>query len=98
VGAQHTPGPWLAAAKPSSVVGLPVVATTNGRSIASVTFFRLGDEFAAHDRESRANARLIALAPDMYEALKLLLSNPLSSEGRKLGLEVIAQLDAEQSQ
>lgn len=65
----HTPGPWIAAAFPSSIVGLPVVAQ-NGRSIASVTFFKLGPEFSQHDRESQSNARLISAAPDLLEALK----------------------------
>jgi hypothetical protein len=72
---EHTPGPWLAAAKPSSVVGLPVVSTKNGRSVASVTFFALGEQFVNHDAESQANARLIAAAPDMLEALKALKYN-----------------------
>ena len=67
-----TPGPWLAAAKPSSVVGWPVVATGNGRSICSVTYSQpLGPGEVApgehwFDRkfntESAANAAYIALA------------------------------------
>ena len=64
----HTPGPWLAASKPSSVVGLPVVATRTGRSVASVSFFALGQQFSNHDAESQANAKLIAAAPDLFEA------------------------------
>jgi hypothetical protein len=55
-----------------------------------------GQDVTRHQLE--AVATLAAAAPALLEALKLLLSNPLSSEGRKLGLEVIAQLDAEQSQ
>lgn len=68
--AKHTPGPWLAASHPSSVSGLPIVARPSGRSIASVTFFHLGEAFASHDAESRANARLIAAAPTLLEALQ----------------------------
>lgn len=67
---KHTPGSWMAASKASSIVGLPVVAKT-GRSIASVTFFNLGERFDHHEQESYANARLIAAAPDMLAALKL---------------------------
>lgn len=63
----------MAAAAPSSVVGLPVVART-GRSIASVTFFKLGAEFRNHDAESKANAHLIAAAPELYEALTNLVA------------------------
>ena len=66
---KHTPGPWMAASKASSIVGLPVVAKT-GRSIASVTFFNLGERFDHHEQESYANARLIAAAPGMLAALK----------------------------
>lgn len=65
----HTPGPWLAASHPSSVGGLPIVGQ-QGRSIASVTFFHLGAAFEKHDAESRANARLIAAAPDLLAALR----------------------------
>ena len=67
---KHTPGPWLAASRLLSIVGLPVVATANGRSIASVAFFALGEAFANHNRESAANAALIAAAPDLLEALR----------------------------
>ena len=71
---KHTPGPWVAG-KPSSVVGWPVVATS-GRSICSITYVQKskidptvpGD--GAFNRESSANAHLIAAAPDMYKALK----------------------------
>jgi hypothetical protein len=65
---KHTQGPWIAASKASSVVGLPVVAQS-GRSIASVSYFNLGEGFANHERESLANSRLIAAAPDMLQAL-----------------------------
>jgi hypothetical protein len=68
-----------------------------GRELARLAR-RAADDLDAYAKTREANASLIAAAPAMYEALKLLLSNPLSSEGRKLGLEVIAQLDAEQSQ
>lgn len=64
--AKHTPGPWMAAAKPSSIVGWPVVAPrAMGRSICNVT---------VHD-EAQGNARLIAAAPDMLAALKHAAAN-----------------------
>ncbi|WP_247997030.1 hypothetical protein [Brucella tritici] len=66
---KFTPGPWIAAQRYSSKVGLPVVSSTYGRSIASVTFFGLGEQFKSHDDESCANANLIASAPDLYDAL-----------------------------
>ena len=61
----HTPGPWTAASAWSSVVGLPVVAQS-GRSVASVTYFNLGEHFNNHHQESIANSRLIAAAPMMF--------------------------------
>lgn len=71
--AKFTKGRWVAAQKHSSKVGLPVVASPHGRSIASVTFFGLGENFKSHDDESYANAHLIAAAPELYEALKDIL-------------------------
>lgn len=70
-----TKGPWLMAAKPSSVVGWPIVATPSGRSICSLNYVQhsnidpkvSGDD--AFNRESRANGLLIASAPDLLEAL-----------------------------
>lgn len=68
---KFTPGPWVAAPF-SSVVGAPVVASPSGRSIANVTYFRLGGAFEHHDAESEANAALIAVAPELYSALETL--------------------------
>lgn len=66
----HTSGPWMAASHPSSVSGLAVVARPSGRSIASVTFFHLGEGFENHDAESKANSLLIAAAPELLAALE----------------------------
>lgn len=66
---KFTAGHWIASQKHSSKVGLPIVASPHGRSIASVTFFGLGENFKNHDDESYANAHLIAAAPELYEAL-----------------------------
>ncbi|WP_176026500.1 hypothetical protein [Brucella intermedia] len=71
---KFTKGTWIAARKHSSKVGLPIVASPHGRSIAAVTFFGLGEQFKSHDDESYANAHLIAAAPDLYSALSALLN------------------------
>jgi uncharacterized protein (DUF1501 family) len=70
---KHTQGPWIAAPY-SSAVGAPVVAA-NGRSIAKITYYALASEgFANHERESDANGRLIAAAPDMLAALQAVMA------------------------
>lgn len=83
----HTRGPWIAASY-SSVVGAPVVSQS-GRPIASVTYFKLGDGFQNHDRESAANACLIAAAPDLLEALRQIVqqddTGPMVYETRENG-------------
>lgn len=65
--AAFTPGPWMAAARPSSIVGWPVVARPHGKSICSVSW--LPGLPAAAEAEVRANARLISAAPDLLKAL-----------------------------
>lgn len=68
---KHTPGPWF-------VDGLIVSAAGKG-SVG----FAYGPSFAERSevgRESLANARLIAVAPELLEALQMLLSYTLSCE------------------
>lgn len=65
---KHTPGNWMAASRPSSVVGWPIVASPSGRVIANLAWMPgLTPELEA---EIAANARLIAVAPDMLAILK----------------------------
>lgn len=71
----HTPKPWIAAAKPSSIVGWPVVAS-NGRAICTMNYVQHSkiDPAVEGDRrfnaESKANAALIAEAPEMLDLLE----------------------------
>jgi len=63
---KHTPGPWMAASRPSSIVGWPVVAPGDGgRSVCNIT--------TGHD-QSEANAHLISAAPDLLAALKAVIA------------------------
>jgi hypothetical protein len=80
-GTAFTKGPWLMAAKPSSVVGWPIVAPqAMGRVICSLNYAdpkafggrQSGD--IAFNRESKANAHLISAAPELYEALAGLIA------------------------
>lgn len=73
--AQFTPGPWFASPY-SSIVGIGVLGV-GGRVIASVAVAPGFNPTAKHDKQEHveyaaeigANARLIAAAPDLYEAL-----------------------------
>lgn len=53
---EYTEGPWIAAAKPSSIVGWPI-CSESGRVICNVA-------------SGGADANLIAAAPDLLEALE----------------------------
>lgn len=73
----HTPGPWMAAAKPSSIVGWPVVAPPTGRMICDVSIAPKPSDtsdgkWSQHFVEVAANARLIASAPELLEALRMI--------------------------
>jgi hypothetical protein len=65
----------MVAAKPSSIVGWPVVGP-GGQSICSLSWIGTKpddvseERFAAYRAEVEANGRLIAAAPSMAEALR----------------------------
>jgi hypothetical protein len=62
---KHTPGPWTA--DPGAVTGAPhTYVRTGGRREARAVARAQGRSA----RESEANARLIAAAPDLLETLK----------------------------
>jgi hypothetical protein len=80
-----TPGPWIAAAKPSSVVGWPIVAS-GGRLISDLAWqpkpeHVTAEEYDAFYRECQSNATLIALAPELVEALAELVDQGLTIDG-----------------
>src|SRR5690606_27467430 len=77
---KHTKGPWMAATSPSSVVGWPVVGPM-GRSLCNASWMPKKAypdvseaDYAAFNSECEANARVIAAAPDLLAALKLIAS------------------------
>jgi hypothetical protein len=75
----HTPGPWIAEWKPNDDEDGPAAP---GDIYYTGEFFRVLDveddpvEYISLSRP--ANARLVAAAPDMLEALKFVLSGPYS--------------------
>jgi hypothetical protein len=69
--AKHTPGPWLVDDQVEhDRVGFIAVATEAGAHVCDI--FPFGNRAGASDRSlavHRANANLLAAAPDMLEAL-----------------------------
>lgn len=66
---KHTPGPW----RPNG----NTIELANGMALRVATCTPIGTGYASKGREeSRANARLIAAAPDMLDALRGLLADP----------------------
>lgn len=87
----HTPGPWQCVGpneEATHIVAMPDDATKLGTPIAWAV--------AQHERgEGPANARLIAAAPDLLEALKAAVSQfdklPFESEWIKQAKESISK-------
>lgn len=66
--AKHTPGPWSLDPEDKSIVG-----KDEDLAIATIENIDVGGDKGFHfGEESRANARLIATAPELLEALQLL--------------------------
>ena len=72
----HTPGPWRLKELRE------IVSEASNRHIAKVTFPAFG--FVGYD-EADANARLIAVAPEMLDALRELLSIVQSGDAPAYG-------------
>lgn len=75
---QHTPGPWQV--QKEALPNRVGITATNGRFIT----WTMG---GAPNSESEANARLIAAAPDLLEALEVICrefanGHPLIQQGR----------------
>lgn len=83
---QFTPGPWHVILD-AFHVGNKRVASFHPSAIAKV----YGDEPKDDDPKSTANARLIAAAPELYEALEALLPENC---GRNAGTEAKARVNA----
>jgi hypothetical protein len=73
--AQHTPGPWIKNVVPTSAGSAITIQSADHRiAIIYVDGIRKGiDDELPRSIENRANARLIAAAPDLLEALQHLM-------------------------
>ena len=91
---EHTPAPWR-------VIGSAVRAE-RGDEIAYVqrtTFFNSDDLMEAphvDHKQAQANARLIAAAPELLEALEYIVTGVVSPEGRRRAEAAIAKATVSQ--
>lgn len=77
----HTPGPWVVHQRPNEPIEYGHhVTTADGLTVCSVTY-QLPESVDGKVVEARriANARLIAAAPELLEALGTLAAFPLES-------------------
>ena len=74
---KHTPGPWRVETRPDGLGGKDVLVYGGSLPVCDC-FMALASSTPA---EERANARLIAAAPTMLQALKLAF-NDLAENGR----------------
>ena len=88
---KHTPGPWEANfdRKPFSIIPKGIDLTSDFKSTLGVVF---RSQVKSLDDEQIANARLIAAAPEMLEALKYVVKYHRendSGEGELFGLDFV---------
>jgi hypothetical protein len=79
---QHTPGPWIENVVPTSAGSAITIQSADHRiAIIYVDGIRKGiDDKLPRSIENRANARLIAAAPDLLEALNTWLKQYSAEE------------------
>ena len=69
---QHTPGPWIVATDKVSVLSITAVDMANQKPCPKVVDCASGYDAMSYE-EAQANARLIAAAPELLEALVSML-------------------------
>ncbi len=77
---KHTPGPWVAVARTNAYIDIeaPEQHGYSAKKVASTSF-----------TNHEANARLIAAAPDLLNALVMVLDDPNALDGRPRTAEVV---------
>jgi hypothetical protein len=77
MGAKHTPGPWTINRTSERHGQRPYGISAGKRGPTPKNIVNWGGMAAPASQESEANARLIASAPDLLEALRQLLGNAI---------------------
>ncbi len=87
---KHTPGPWKVHNHSNPITGntLCIHSPKSKKNNSNVITF-----FKAVDSEDRANARLIAESPKMYEVCKYLAENGWNAGVTEMAREVIARVE-----
>lgn len=71
---KHTPGPWMYAGAGAIKRDYTAIGCTDGETIASA-WGHSNSGFFVSEEEKEANARLIAAAPELFEALLDMVSD-----------------------
>ena len=79
---EHTKGPWQAVKRAGSYTSPFIIQTEHGRHVANLTGSNLEPEGQSIG-EAEANARLIAAAPELLEALKGLVAAYEAAQDRE---------------
>jgi hypothetical protein len=90
MGTQHTPGPWHIAEYGTNEDGTP---KHYGIVRGEVTIANLGTSTNENAKEIDANARLIASAPEMLEALKILIDSLIWEAERGAVRALLARIE-----
>lgn len=93
---QHTPGPWIENVVPTSAGSAITIQSADHRiAIIYVDGIRKGiDDELPRSIENRANARLIAAAPELLAALRQIERGEYcEGEERKIASAAIAQAE-----
>lgn len=93
---KHTPGPWVIdhETRPTEVCTIHNTTHRNG------WVYVRGEigYWSADEDENMANARLIAAAPDLLEALKIIMDNNCPLTGNPSRAELVKHWEYEKSQ
>jgi hypothetical protein len=93
---QHTPGPWIidSIGQVTDRSGRIIVVTVSGHNIPNPAYPKGSFHYLAEDDGGEANARLIAAAPDLLDALEIIASgNTYPDDMVEIAREAIAKAE-----